>query len=458
MKRNIILFSIVLFTFCFAKAALANVPDSIDIFGMFRVAVGTSNNTFTVSFNCSGDVTSNVFLIRDLCGNELMSTNVYNQLTISYIGEPVVLVAYARVDYIYPTGRICHLEKEKYIYYKDIILSSQRRGIDRMYTGDEETVPIHWNFDDDNKNGTPDHDDVQMNKNDNDLLSIKIWIRESDIYIGPGKLEIITSGGYKLWGDTRKNNYYPQHFIIQNCDLQTWLEEYADGYHMFMERHGDLYYSSPTGSLKVRFNGRELLDLQYHAYAVLAANKPTLTDRAIFANLGCNFDGCEWGIFREDVATNFNSVAWAVDPTWEAYGTPFVVTPCEPLCPDIYTLSNCFYEGVLLKCTSLDTFGNSNGFFNFGIDDIAFYQSPIWSENFLLNNNVSDFGADIIEYASALAARKAPPDQRWGCYPSWSMVNTFFFGRPKILYRAQQINSPILSRFVLAPDPTPDPE
>lgn len=62
MKRNIILHSIVLFTFCFAKAALANVPDSIDIFGRFRVAVGTTNNTFTVSFNCSGDVTSNVFL------------------------------------------------------------------------------------------------------------------------------------------------------------------------------------------------------------------------------------------------------------------------------------------------------------------------------------------------------------------------------------------------------------
>lgn len=34
----------------------------------------------------------------------------------------------------------------------------------------------------------------------------------------------------------------------------------------------------------------------------------------------------------------------------------------------------------------------------------------------------------------------------------------FFFGQPKILYRAQQINSPIQSRFVLAPDPIPDPE
>ena len=142
----------------------------------------------------------------------------------------------------------------------------------------------------------------------------------------------------------------------------------------------------------------------------------------------------------------------------KAENMPVVIFEKEPLCPDIYTLSNCFYEGVLLKCTSLDTFGNSNGFFNFGIDDVAFYQSSIWSENFMLNNNVSDFGADIIEYASALAARKAPPDQRLGCYPSWSMVNTFFFGQSKILYRAQQINSPIQSRFVLAPDPIPEPE
>lgn len=448
----------VLFVLCFAKVALANVPDSIDILGRFRVAVGTSNNTFYVDYQCSGDITSNVFLIRDGFDNELMRTSVYNPLVIDCMSEPAVLVVYARIDYTDPSGHTCHLEKEKYIYYRDIVLDSRRRGIDRMYTGDEETVPIHWNFDDDNKNGTPDHSDTGMNRSDNDLLSVAFWVRDSDLEIDPGKLELITSGGFKLWGDTRKNNSYPQNFIIQNCDLRTWLSQYADGYHMFMERQGDLYLSNPTGSLKVRFNGRELLDLQYHAYAVLAANKPTLGERAIFANLGCNFDGCEWGVFREDVATNYNSIAWAVDPTWETYGAPFAVTPCQPLCPNINTLSNYFYGGVLLPCTSLDTFGDRDGSMDFGVDDIAFYQSSIWSENFLLNNNISDFGADIIEYASTLAARKAPSEQRWGCYPSWAMVNTFFFGQPKILYRAQQINSPIQSRFVLAPDPIPDPE
>ena len=191
---------------------------------------------------------------------------------------------------------------------------------------------------------------------------------------------------------------------------------------------------------------------------MLEADRPTLVQRAIFANLGCNFDGCEWGILTGEVATNFNSIAWAVDPTWETYGTPFAVTPCQPLCPNINTLSNYFYGGVLLPCTSLDTFGDRDGSIDFGVDDVAFYQSSIWSENFLLNNNISDFGADIIEYTSTLAARKAPLNQRTGCYPTWSMVNTFFFGQPKILYRAQQINSPIQSRFVLAPDHIPDPE
>ena len=467
-------------TFILTLIFLASIPSNthandgsyIEIIGSPRVAVGKSNVTYRVQYNCDGNVGGSYFYIED------DGSTIY----ISDINTPIVIprVPLSQEEYrvnaaIYYTKMVDgHLEphfmsETLNVYVRKPIISAVRRGIDQDYTAESE-VPIHWNIDNDDnswndlnpvgydylKTNPINEDDVY----DDDLLSVKAYIRNSKLDATDCNLKIQVPSGIRIWKNQKKNGYWSlggDTIEIKSCDILKWFTDNIKGTNFYVEWKANL---DETRIAKMRFycNDVEFGVFEYKGYACTAGRQPFPDEREEYESI-CNLKGCQWSILggTQGFPVDINSISETVDPNFSVYGEHFVVTPNEPLAPNIYTLVPAIYNGYSCKCISMDTFGDHDLIFDIDYDADAFFQSSIWPQNFLKNDNVYLTATEVLYYTGPFAARAASNSERFHCFGSWAMFKSRFFAQPKILHRANQLeqNRLILHKYVLCPNVEP---
>jgi len=451
----------------FSEYVNANENNYIDIVGdAFRVAVGKSNVTYYVSFSCDGNIGGSYFYIED-DGEPIYISDVYTPINI--IKVPTTQEEFRINAGIYYTKEVNgNLEPHFMSITKDIlirepIISAERRGIDRSYTADSE-VPIHWNIDDDDNSGVDftsvGADYLQTNaidKIDDDLLYVEAKIRNTELDTSDCNFKIQVPSSLRIWKDQKKEHFWSKggntiEFI--NCNISEWIYKNVRDTNFFVEWSGNL---DETRFARIKFycNDVEFGAFEYKGYAATAGRQPFPSEREDFEEM-CNLVGCQWCI--EDGLQGFpvdiNSISETVDPNFNVYGEHFVVTASEPLAPNIYTLVPYTYNGYPCKCISMDSFWNMDLIFDIDDDADAFFQSLIWPQHFLKNDSVYLTQTEVLYYTGPFAARAATYAERLYCYGSWAMFKSRFFGQPKLLHRANQLeqNRLILHKYVLIPN------
>jgi len=442
-----------------STSALANMEIYIDILGdPFYTTAGKQNLTYYVDYNCDGPIIESYFRIAR--GENIICSTVNQEnlsLTIDLPAEPCVLTAEAYIRFysnVNDSTIEVILRKSKRIEAIIPDVSLLRKGIDSNYEG-YGLVPIHWNIDDDDRSGigTNCGEDYlqtsQMSCNDDDLLSIKAWLDNLAVDTSDCKLTIITSEGIRLWYSQDKSDLCCDANsvnIISHCDLRGWL--YGTASHNNKRLYVECININNNNSDEVfkgitfYCNDIKWFKLPYNGYAVTHANIPLPSERAYFEGL-CDLDGCEWGIAYGG-GTHLhdrNAIAASVDPQWETYGEPFVATTSEPLCSDIYTLTNAYYNTFLCRCISMDTFGNQDRIFDIYNDADAYFTSTIWPQHYYQTGLYADIYSTIVYYNGSFAARKANNLQREGCYGNWHLYKSRFFNKPEILHIDTQLES-----------------
>lgn len=442
-----------------SASAFANMEIYIDILGdPFYTIAGKQNLTYYVDYNCDGPIIESYFRIKR--GENIICSTV-NQanlsLTIDLPYEPCILTAEAYIRfYSMVNGSIIEgiLRKSKLIEAIIPDVGLLRKGIDSNYEG-EVLVPIHWNIDDDDRSGTGSNcgedylQTSQMSCNDDDLLSIKAWLDNPAVDTSDCLLTIVTSEGIRLWYSQDKSDLCCDANsvkIINHCDLRGWL--YGTAFHNDKRLYAECINIANNNSDEVfkgitfYCNNIKWFKLPYNGYAVTHASIPLPSERSYFEGQ-CELDGCEWGIAYGG-GTHLhdrNSIAESVDPQWSTYDEPFVATTSAPLCDDIYTLRDAYYNTFLCRCISMDTFGNRDHVFDIYTDDEAFFTSGIWPRHYYQTGNYSDIYSMIVYYSGPFAARKASDLQREGCYGNWHLYVSRFFNKPQILHIDNQLES-----------------
>ena len=105
----------------------------------------------------------------------------------------------------------------------------------------------------------------------------------------------------------------------------------------------------------------------------------------------------------------------------------------------------------------MDSFYDQNHIFS-EADATAFFTiNNFWHDNFS-NLNTDPLYSDIIYYNGQFAARKINDADRVNCHPSWAMVSSRFFNRPKIVHRAEQLGpiKTIQKTYIMVPSLDPE--
>ena len=461
IKTFFLSLTVLLLALCSINAQ-ANVPFWLTIDGPNQISVGKTSVCYTLSSNYPGTLDSCLIYVFDEYDN-LIAENTNNQ-TFVYVNAPTnecVLEITATLNYV--TNPVTHeggsLEAFKYVHVRKPDLQTVRLGLEEVsYNNSNTKVPIHWNIDDDDRSGYGSgvnanygEDYLQpdlMSCNDDDLYSIQAYIGNTALNTANCNLKIKTPNSMRLWYSQNKGELCcdANSVFETNCSIRAWFNNKANstGNRLYVEwvvepqtttNEYIEFYCNNVQFAKVRYKG-------YALYYPAKINMPINSERVFFENL-CELDGCEWGINRQGTSHEHdrNSLAEAVDGEyWTRYGEPFVVTTSSPFSTNIYVLQDSIYNTFQCRCISMDAFGNQNHTFE-DSDATAFFTiSYFWLYNYV-NYNAPPALSDIIYYSGQFAATKVPSSWLVNCHPSWAMFTSRFFNRPKIIHRAEQLES-----------------
>lgn len=448
--------------------------DHITITGPSKIAVGRPNLEYSIIPDINGPFTviSIHFFVEE--GINLVGQNNSEQQLHLYFDAPThecLLNMFGEFNYDDECGTGHSLRLNRYIEVQKPFLKTERTGLDGVvYESNSTAVPIHWNIDDDDRNaGDPsnyygkDCNQIEeMACADNDLYCINAWITNDFIDASQCNLKIKTPDSMRLWFTQNKsalccdsNSVYET-----NCNIVNWFTGHANsqGNRLYVEW---VVPPNTTTNEYIEFycNDVQFAKLRYKGYAVTAGGLPNKAERAFFET-NCYFlDGCEWriapggGTHKHDR----NSLSESIDPTWERYGEEFVATTSAPLCTNIYFLRTAMYNNFQCRCISMDSFYDQNHIFS-EADATAFFTiNNFWHDNFS-NLNTDPLYSDIIYYNGQFAARKINDADRVNCHPSWAMVSSRFFNRPKIVHRAEQLGpiKTIQKTYIMVPSLDPE--
>ena len=443
----------------FSLTAEANVPYYLDIVGPCQICVGKTNVQYNLDYYFPGTLDSCLILVYDADGT-FIASNTNNQ-TFVYVNAPTnecTLEITANLNYV--TNPVTHeggcLGALEYVLVRKPILQSTRLGLEGIsYTNALKKVPIHWNIDDDDRSGygnaqeTRSGEDYRQSElmicNDDDLYSLQAYIGNSAFNTTRCDLKIKAPDSMRLWYSQNKDGLCcdADSVFETNCNIKTWFNNFANstGHRLYVE-----WVAKPdiTTNEYIEFycNNVQFAKLRYKGYAFTCGALPNTEERIVFENL-CELDGCEWGIYPNEGSHKHdrNSLAEAVDyPDWQRYGEAFVATTSSPLCSNIYTLQTSTYNNYQCRCISMDSFGDQSHTFE-ETDAIAFFTTNnFWQENYYHIFTYPIY-SEIVYYSGQFAARKVSNSYRLNCHPSWAMFTSRFFNRPKIVHRAEQLES-----------------
>lgn len=460
-KFNLKTFIFSLFTIVIAFCSLtaeANVPYYLDIVGPRQICVGKTNVQYNLDYYFPGTLDSCLILVYDADGT-FIASNTNNQ-TFVYINAPTnecTLEITANLNYVTNpvTHEGGHLGALEYVYVRKPDLQTSRLGLEgTSYTNALKKVPIHWNIDDDDRSGYGNAQETRsgedylqpdlMSCNDDDLYSIRAYIGNNALNTTHCDLKIKTPDSMRLWYSQNKNGLCcdADSVFETNCNIKTWFNNFANstGHRLYVE-----WVAKPdiTTNEYIEFycNNVQFAKLHYKGYAFTCGALPNTEERIVFENL-CELDGCEWGIYPNEGSHKHdrNSLAEAVDPSFLKYGEPFVVTTSSPFGTNIYVLQDSIYNTFQCRCISMDTFGNQNHTFEDSDATAFFTTNYFWIYNYV-NYNTSPALSDILYYSGQFAATKVSSSWLVNCHPSWAMFTSRFFNRPKIIHRAEQLES-----------------
>ena len=452
--------------------ARANVPDYLSIVGPDRISVGKTNVQYHLSYYVSGVfdgcdfwAKTNGVTIADNSAN-IMETSICfdaptNECTIS-IGAIV---------YYNTAHDTLYLVASKTVYVQKPDLQTSRLGLEEIsYSNNDTVVPIHWNVDDDDRSGYGNAQETRsgedylqpdlMSCNDDDLYSIRAYIGNNALNTTHCDLKIKTSDSIRLWYSQNKGGLCcdADSVFETNCNIRTWFNNKANsnGNRLYAEWIGELP-ALTNAFIDFYCNNVQFAKLRYKGYAFTQGALPNTAERTFFET---NFylDGCEWRIIDGKHRHDRNSLAEAVDgEPWPRYGEAFVATTSSPLCSNIYTLQDHLYNTFMCRCISMDSFNNRNHLFEEADATKFFTTNNFWQYNFY-NMYTYPLYSDIIYYNGQFAARKIQAVDRINCHPSWAMVSSHFFNRPKIVHRAEQLApvKTIQKTYLIGPPPEPE--
>lgn len=473
---------VILFLALCSINARANVPNLISIVGPSQVSVGKTNVKYRVDcLILDGTYLScNIYVLQNY---EVIASNEDNGYqTYVYVDIPTnecTLRIEAEVWYerdSFSQHYAC-LQETKYVYVCKPNLQTVRLGLDEIsYTNVTTTVPVNWNVDDDDRSayggGTnPNYGEDykqyvflpnNFKNSDDDLYSIKAYVGNTALDTARCNLKIKTSDFIRLWYSQNKSALCCDSNSIfeTNCNIRVWFDNKANsnGNRLYAEWVGALP-GATNAFIDFYCNNVQFAKLRYKGYAFTEGALPNAAERAFFET-NCYFlDGCEWriakggGVHKHDR----NSISESIDPTWERYGVKFVATTSAPLCTNIYYLRTAMYNNFQCRCISMDSFNDQNSTFSESDATAFFTINNFWHDNFE-DLNTSPLYSDIIYYNGQFAARRIPDSDRLNCHPSWAMVTSRFFNRPRIVHRAEQLGpiKTIQKTYIMVPSLEPE--
>lgn len=460
--------------------AQANVPNYLTIVGPDSISVGKTNVRYHVSYFVSGPFYACDIYILDE-NYDVIASNNNDQQTFVYFDAPTnecTLKVEARLAYgPVQHNQILEIFAYKTIYIRKPDLQNIRLGLDEIgYTNVTTTVPVNWNVDDDDRSAygggsNPNYGEDykqyvflpnNFKNSDDDLYSIQAYIGNTALDTRRCNLKIKTSDFIRLWYSQNKSALCCDSNSIfeTNCNIRVWFDNKANsnGNRLYAEWVGALP-GATNAFIDFYCNNVQFAKLRYKGYAATEGGLPNAAERAFFET-NCYFlDGCEWriatggGVHKHDR----NSISESIDPTWERYGEKFVATTSAPLCTNIYYLRTATYNNFQCRCISMDSFNDQNSTFSESDATAFFTINNFWHDNFG-DLNTSPLYSDIIYYNGQFAARRIPDSDRLNCHPSWAMVTSRFFNRPRIVHRAEQLGpiKIIQKTYIMVPSLEPE--